>query len=136
MFPGQYGLKTSHFILHQGSEEPARELILSAGIWANTLHDEILVFNQGFWYKDPRLWQELQKADWKDVILDHEFKEEIRKDIYGFFRSEQVYKELSIPWKVRPLCSCRCARSDRRGSAGSSCTGRRATARRSRSRPS
>jgi transitional endoplasmic reticulum ATPase len=34
------------------------------------------------------------------VILDKDFKDEIRKDIYGFFKSEKIYKDLSIPWKV------------------------------------
>jgi transitional endoplasmic reticulum ATPase len=68
---GTYGIKAVHYILSEsGSEEPAKDLILTAGIWTNALHDEILVFNNGWWYKDRALWLELQKADWKDVILD------------------------------------------------------------------
>jgi transitional endoplasmic reticulum ATPase len=59
-----------HFILHDGPEERARDLILAAGLFAEEIHDEIWVFNQGFWYKDHNLWVEVQKADWKDVILD------------------------------------------------------------------
>lgn len=34
------------------------------------------------------------------MILDEERKLTMHKDIYGFFKSEQVYKDLSIPWKV------------------------------------
>lgn len=92
-----------HFVLHEGPEDVARELILAASIWQDQLHDEIWVFNQGIWIKDPGLWVEVQKADWKDVVLKDEFKKGLKKDIYGFFASEAVYKELAIPWKVSHL---------------------------------
>jgi len=45
------------------------------------------------------LWQEVQKADWKDVILNDDFKTTLKKDIFGFFSSERVYLDLQIPWK-------------------------------------
>jgi len=45
------------------------------------------------------LWLEVQKADWKDVILKEEFKESLQKDITSFFKSEELYKQLAIPWK-------------------------------------
>jgi hypothetical protein len=86
--------------LHEGPEDPARDLILATGAWNEELHDEIWVFNQGFWDKDHGLWVEIQKADWKDVVLKDDFKKSLKKDIYGFFTSEGVYKELAIPWKV------------------------------------
>jgi hypothetical protein len=56
--------------LPSGPQDAARELILNAGLWNNNLHDEIWVYNQGFWQKDYALWQSIQTADWKDVILD------------------------------------------------------------------
>jgi hypothetical protein len=87
--------------LHEGSEAAARDFIFAAGVWREELHDEIWVFNQGFWNKDHGLWTEIQKADWKDVVLKDKFKKSLQKDIYGFFASEAVYKELAIPWKVR-----------------------------------
>lgn len=59
------------------------------------------MFNQGFWNKDPGLWEEIKKADWKDVILKEDFKKKLQDDVYGFFKAEEVYKKLSIPWKVR-----------------------------------
>jgi len=78
----------------------ARLLILAAGKHANDLHDEIWVFDQGFWDKNAALWTEIHKADWKDVILKDSFKRALQKDVYGFFDSEELYKELAIPWKV------------------------------------
>jgi len=33
------------------------------------------------------------------VILKEQFKKALKKDVYGFFASEAIYKELAIPWK-------------------------------------
>jgi transitional endoplasmic reticulum ATPase len=93
-------LKSQHFIIHDGPEEHSRRLLLAAGLYQDKLHDEVWVFNQGFWNKDRGLWQEIQKANWKDVILKDAFKKSLQKDVYGFFSSEDVYKKLAIPWKV------------------------------------
>jgi len=46
---------------------------------------------------------EVQKADWKDVILKDTFKKALQKDVYGFFASEAIYKDLGITWKVGRL---------------------------------
>ncbi|KZO96830.1 P-loop containing nucleoside triphosphate hydrolase protein [Calocera viscosa TUFC12733] len=94
-----YGYVTYSYLLHEGPEEPAHRLILEAGLHDQELHNEIYVFNQGFWRKDPELWHEIQKANWEDIIMKPEYKEEVKKDVYGFFESEQIYKELGIAWK-------------------------------------
>ena len=84
-----------------GPEEPARLLLLTLGSWQDQLHEEIWFFDQGWWQKSHSLWVEVQRANWDDVILKEEFKEKLKKDVYGFFDSEQIYKDLGIPWKVR-----------------------------------
>ncbi|KAG6831381.1 hypothetical protein H0H92_010983 [Tricholoma furcatifolium] len=87
-------------LIHQiGSEEPSRQLLLAVGGWFTQLHDEIWVYNEGSWQKDHNLWLDVQKGDWKDVILNDNFKKALQKDVYGFFTSEKVYKDLGIPWK-------------------------------------
>ncbi|KAJ7368475.1 P-loop containing nucleoside triphosphate hydrolase protein [Mycena albidolilacea] len=98
-YPSGFGTTTLYAILHQGPQDAARELILNAGLWNNSLHDEIWVYNQSFWRKDHALWKSIQTADWKDVILDDGFKKDLQKDIYGFFKSEPIYRDLAIPWK-------------------------------------
>ncbi|KAI0650237.1 P-loop containing nucleoside triphosphate hydrolase protein [Trametes meyenii] len=98
-YPFGFGSSTHHYILHKGPEEPARSLLVAAGAWNDRLHQEILVFDNGFWNKSHNLWTEVQKANWEDVILDEDFKVALKKDIYGFFESEDLYKSLSIPWK-------------------------------------
>ncbi|KAI0921649.1 hypothetical protein AcW1_004439 [Taiwanofungus camphoratus] len=98
-YPFGLGYQVQHYILHDGPEQPARTLLLAAGAWQNELHDEILVFNKGSWRKDHNLWTEVQKANWDDVILKEEDKAKLRKDVNGFFDSEDLYKSLAIPWK-------------------------------------
>ncbi|KAH8113220.1 P-loop containing nucleoside triphosphate hydrolase protein [Phellopilus nigrolimitatus] len=95
------GLATylQHYILHESSEIPARQLLVTAGAWSYQLHDEIWVFNQGYWSKNHSLWTDVQKANWDDVILNDTFKKALQKDVYSFFDSEDLYKELGIPWK-------------------------------------
>lgn len=93
-------MQSAQFLVHEGSVEKSRALIKAAGSWAAQLHNEIYVYNQGYWQKDGALWQEVQKADWKDIIMSQEFKTILRKDVMGFFDSEALYKELALPWKV------------------------------------
>ncbi|TRM68103.1 P-loop containing nucleoside triphosphate hydrolase protein [Schizophyllum amplum] len=98
-YPFGFGVRTTTAVLHEGTETPSRDLIRAAGLWAYEAHEEIWVFDSGFWSKNARLYSEVQKANWKDVILKDEFKKMIKKDVYGFFDSEAIYKELAIPWK-------------------------------------
>ena len=76
------------------------QLIFAAAEWGLQLHDEILVYDS-YWRKDANLWKSVQKADWKDIILNEEMKHEVIRDVEGFFDERTVYKEFSIPWKVR-----------------------------------
>ncbi|KAG5652414.1 hypothetical protein H0H81_005062 [Sphagnurus paluster] len=98
-FPSGFGTTTARYILHNGPEDPSRSLLIAVGAWSVQLHDEIWVFNEGYWQKNHELWTEIQKGDWKDVILKEDFKKALQKDVYGFFASEKIYKNLSIPWK-------------------------------------
>ena len=82
------------------SENQSRLLLLASGAWEYELHEEIWVYDQSYWDKNHDLWTEIQKADWKDVILKDDFKKAMQKDVYGFFSSEKTYKDLGIPWKV------------------------------------
>jgi len=96
-----YSQYVYQFLVHEGtSERPSKDLLVAAGGWSQALHDEVWVFSQGFWDRDPGLWQEVQKANWGDVILDEDFKTTLQKDVFGFFASERVYLDLQIPWKV------------------------------------
>lgn len=95
------GTRTIHFFLHSGGEEPVRDLLLSAMLGLERLHDEIWVFDDGFWDKDKSLFSNVQDSSWDDIIKKDSCKEALKKDLHGFFDAEGLYKRLSIPWKVR-----------------------------------
>jgi len=97
-YEGSYSRPTQLFFVHK-DEQAIHDLLLASSEYAYQLHEEILVFVHGSWIKDKQLWQDIQSADWDDVILDATFKKRLQDDINGFFASEEVYKELSIPWK-------------------------------------
>ncbi|KAL8665886.1 MAG: hypothetical protein Q9168_007601, partial [Polycauliona sp. 1 TL-2023] len=74
-------------------------LLLAACSYWNELHDEILVFNNGYWSKNHKLWEEVQKSSWDDVILGEEMKRGIKGEMEKFFGGEERYKRLKVPWK-------------------------------------
>jgi hypothetical protein len=81
-------------------QDLADELIQSATAWNQELHDEVLIFDQGYWQKNSDLWREIQKAEWEDVILEKTKKQAIIEDVIGFFDGEKRYAEFNVPWKV------------------------------------
>jgi transitional endoplasmic reticulum ATPase len=82
------------------AQKKVDELIAEASKWSQDLHGEIYVFDQGFWQKNKELWQNIQKSNWEDVILEKEKKDAIIEDVIGFFDSESRYSEFGVPWKV------------------------------------
>ncbi|KAL8752572.1 MAG: hypothetical protein Q9199_005655 [Rusavskia elegans] len=83
-----------------GPSAPANDaLLLAACSYGNEPHDEILVFNNGYWSKNHKLWQEVQKSSWDAVILAEEMKKSIKGEMEKFFGGEERYKRLKVPWK-------------------------------------
>ncbi|KAH7394500.1 proteasome-activating nucleotidase [Pyrenochaeta sp. MPI-SDFR-AT-0127] len=74
-------------------------LILAAGKWTNQLHNEIFVFDDGYWQKSTELWKSVSGASWEDVILDSEMKKNLIEDVQGFFDNRELYKQFAMPWK-------------------------------------
>jgi transitional endoplasmic reticulum ATPase len=74
-------------------------LIMAAGQYTSGLHDEVWVFDNGYWRKDAGLWQSTQKASWDGVILDLDMKKGLIKDINHFFDGQETYNRLQVPWK-------------------------------------
>lgn len=76
------------------------ELIAVVSEWTLETHDEILVFDGGQWQKNRQLWENVQNAEWADVILDDAKKRAIIDDVASFFDGEKRYGEYGVPWKV------------------------------------
>lgn len=77
----------------------AEALIKEIGKWTNDLHEEIWVYDQGFWQKSKELFDSIRNASWSNVILDAEMKKALIDDHTTFFRSKERYAKLQVPWK-------------------------------------
>jgi len=105
-----FSINLNHFLLTpvadkseaatEAAQAKADDLLKTIAQWSEDLHREVLVFDQGFWQKNTELYNNIEKAKWKDVILDAERKETIINDVLGFFKSGERYKEYGVPWKV------------------------------------
>ncbi|KAF2840492.1 P-loop containing nucleoside triphosphate hydrolase protein [Patellaria atrata CBS 101060] len=93
-----YPAPTNHYILCR-EERDADDLILTASQWGTELHNEVWVFDGGYFQKSYELWESVQHAEWENVILDADIKKAIIKDVTNFFDSRETYEKLKVPWK-------------------------------------
>ena len=66
-------------------------LIRAVGEWLNKVDDCVYVFD-GSWSKSRKLYEEIQKARWDDVILDEELKQSLTELVGKFFDSNDPRK--------------------------------------------
>lgn len=88
-----------NFYILSVDAEAAEELILTVGRWADDLHEEVWVFDQGNWTKSKELYDSIRSATWGNVILDEEMKKTLINDHLSFFRARETYASLRVPWK-------------------------------------
>ena len=81
------------------SIDSINSLLHTAGVWSSVLHEEIWVFEQGFWEKSPELFESIRHASWDDVILKQAQKDAIRDDCTSFFDGRDTFERLRVPWK-------------------------------------
>ena len=93
-----YPTPTMQYVL-SSSVDATNTLLVQAGVWTNELHDEIWVFDQGYWQKSSELYESIKKASWDDVILNSKQKNAMINDVDNFYNSQDTYKRLNIPWK-------------------------------------
>ncbi|KAI1333486.1 ATPase [Xylariaceae sp. FL0016] len=93
-----YSKLTNQYVL-ASNRSRADALLLAAGRWGTELHEQILVFDQGYWQKSAELYRSVMKASWDNVILDPAMKKAIIEDHVSFYESRDTYESLQIPWK-------------------------------------
>ena len=91
--------KASDLETAEKSMELIKDLVLRASYWGQELHNEVWVYDQGFWQKDAALWVGMQQANWDDVILPSDLKNSVRGDVASFFKNKSTYDDLGIAWK-------------------------------------
>ena len=103
----QVGYYTFQYILHEvgededvtGNSKITDALITAIGEWSVPDEKYVYVFD-GYWMASRSLYDEVQKASWKDVILDEKMKKALTDIVGKFYDSKDVYDDLGVPWKV------------------------------------
>lgn len=93
-----YPIVRNHYIL-TANEHKLDELIKLASVWGAQLHNEVWVFDQGYWQKSAELYNSVIKSDWDSVILDEDMKKALVADVTNFFDGQKTYQDLKVPWK-------------------------------------
>lgn len=75
------------------------DLIMTCGRWQYPVDNDFIYVYDGYWRASKPLWEEVQKARWDDVILNEEMKKTLVDLMTKFFDSEDIYKDLGVPWK-------------------------------------
>lgn len=73
-------------------------LLATIGAWLIKEEPAIYVYD-GYWTRSTKLWKEVEKAKWKDVILDPKMKKALTEVASKFFDSKDIYDEYGVPWK-------------------------------------
>ncbi|KAF1974094.1 P-loop containing nucleoside triphosphate hydrolase protein [Bimuria novae-zelandiae CBS 107.79] len=100
------GLLHIQYILKepQGSETTTSHssvvdrLLATIGAWLIKEEPAIYVYD-GDWMRSTKLWDEVKKAKWEDVILDPKMKKALTEVANKFFDNEDIYREYGVPWK-------------------------------------
>ncbi|KAH7406317.1 P-loop containing nucleoside triphosphate hydrolase protein [Phaeosphaeria sp. MPI-PUGE-AT-0046c] len=88
----------NHYILTT-NEHKVDELLKLAALWGSELHNEVWVFDAGYWQKSAELYRSVMNASWDNVILDEAMKKALINDVTNFFDGQKTYKDLQVPWK-------------------------------------
>ncbi|KAL8770360.1 MAG: hypothetical protein Q9194_005206 [Teloschistes cf. exilis] len=101
------GYMTYNFILKEPAEgetllsnsKAVETLIMACGRWQHPVDNDFIYVYDNYWSANKKLWEQVQKASWRDVILDEEMKKTVVELMTKFFDSEDIYKSLGVPWK-------------------------------------
>ena len=103
----KFGYTALQYVLKEpraGGETPnttssfTDKLIKAAGDVLYKQSKGIYVFD-GYWYKDKKLYDQVQDSTWDKVILDENMKKDLTEVSEKFFDSKDIYDDLGVPWK-------------------------------------
>jgi hypothetical protein len=81
------------------TEQQGHQFVEEVCHWCGIIHGEILVYEDGCWEKNARLFQSIKYATFDNLILQGTLKEDILSDLHHFFTSHSIYQHYHIPWK-------------------------------------
>jgi DNA replication protein DnaC len=77
----------------------AEDFFRSVCEWSCEVRGEILVYHDGYFKKDKRLFDSIKSATFDNLVLPDSLKQQIQNDFQQFFSSREVYERYRIPWK-------------------------------------
>ena len=100
------GYSTYNYILKEPAEgetvlaqpKVTDALINAVGKWQKPDDRYVYVYDNR-WTASRALWEEVQKANWDDVILNEDMKKSLVELMKKFFDSKDIYDDLGVPWK-------------------------------------
>jgi hypothetical protein len=93
------GYKENHYWIIADNNEIAEGFLRAVCGWTSEVHGEILVFDGGYWSKNEELFNSIKLANFENMILPAQLKQEIQDDFARFFASREIYEKYEIPWK-------------------------------------
>ena len=93
------GCGTTRRWLIAETREVAENFLRAVCAYCDEVHGEILVYEDGYWTKDDKLFTSIKSATFDNLILPPQLKLELREDFRRFFASREVYRKYGIPWK-------------------------------------
>lgn len=87
-----------HLIIADAREE-AEEFFRAVCDWCEEVRGEVLVFENGGWRKDDKLFASIKAADFDSIILPAELKTDLQRDLTNFFASRELYERYGVAWK-------------------------------------
>jgi hypothetical protein len=93
------GCETTRRWIIADNEAVTAAFLRAVSGWCDETHGEILVYEDGHWEKDDKLFASIRSATFKNLILPFELKRELREDFHRFFAARELYREYGIPWK-------------------------------------
>lgn len=103
----QIGFNALQYILKEPGEGESTmsrngvtdQLVATVGQSQKPQDENYVYVYDGYWTMSRALFEEVQKANWDDVILDEGMKKALTELMHKFFDSEDIYKDLGVPWK-------------------------------------
>ena len=67
--------------------------------WSCEVRGEILVYHDGSFQKDKKLFESIKSTTFENLILPGSLKQQIQTDFQHFLESRELYERYNIPWK-------------------------------------
>ena len=77
----------------------AEEFFDAVCAWGCEVRGEILVFHDGYFQKDKKLFESIKNATFENLVLPESLKQQVQNDFEQFLESREVYEQYKIPWK-------------------------------------